>query len=314
MQTILSPEWEDTIGFFIDQIPGYILIKDTRSTFLKACSKSARVFGLNHPDDIVGLKDSDLKDEIAQYANLFAQQDTKLLHIKKPINGFYAISHDGKLRSYIYNKSILKDKKNKIIGIISQSNEIRNPALNRIINKLYNVDATLKSQNKKMVPINYYLTNDNDEDFSIQQFHCLFYLMRHKSVSDIAKILKLPIQKVEENIEQIKEKLHCHTISELIGVAIGKGYFEVIPSGMLMNEPFIPQSLNPPLSSLSLQKRKCLTLLVQGSSIKEIASILRLSRRTVEHYLEHLRVIYDCRNSRELVAKYFLLKGLAGVI
>ena len=56
---------------------------------------------------------------------------------------------------------------------------------------------------------------------------------------------------------------------------------------------------------LSNQQINCLHLLAQGFSAKEIAERLNLSRRTVESYLAHVRNIFGCRNSNELIAKYY---------
>jgi DNA-binding CsgD family transcriptional regulator len=317
--TTIPREYRDAIDLFINHIPGYTLIKDLNSIFLKACSKSALVFGLKDAEEIAGLKDSDLRDEIARYSKLFSEQDAKLLRIKKPISGFYAIYHDGRLRSYIYNKAILNDKKNRPFGIISQSNEIKEQAISRVIAKLFKMDTQLKSGEKKIEPINYYLTDAYEENLSKLQLHCLFYLLRRKSIPEIATILNISVRSVEANIEQIKNQFGCHTNKELVDNAIHKNYLEIIPKDIIDNKTCILKNFAsshsspvlPAINCLSPQKRKCFLLLVEGFSVKEIAQILNLSPRTVEHHLEQLRILYCCRNSRELISKYFLLKDQA---
>jgi len=57
--------------------------------------------------------------------------------------------------------------------------------------------------------------------------------------------------------------------------------------------PITPQQLN------------CLSLLASGKSAKEIAKILNLSPRTVDHYLQHLRTRLKCKNSKELISLYY---------
>lgn len=42
-----------------------------------------------------------------------------------------------------------------------------------------------------------------------------------------------------------------------------------------------------------------------GFTAKEIAEQLNLSRRTVESYFALIRHVYGCRNSKELIAKYY---------
>lgn len=61
--------------------------------------------------------------------------------------------------------------------------------------------------------------------------------------------------------------------------------------------------------ALSKQQKNCLYLLAMGFSAKEIADQLHLSRRTVESYLAHIREVYGCRNSKELIARYYQNNG-----
>jgi DNA-binding CsgD family transcriptional regulator len=55
---------------------------------------------------------------------------------------------------------------------------------------------------------------------------------------------------------------------------------------------------------LSSQQGKCLLLLVKGKSAKEIGLEMKLSHRTVEHYLEKIRRQLGCSSTRELIASY----------
>jgi DNA-binding CsgD family transcriptional regulator len=55
---------------------------------------------------------------------------------------------------------------------------------------------------------------------------------------------------------------------------------------------------------LSSQQSKCLLLLAKGKSAKEIAIEMKLSHRTVEHYLERIRKQLGCSSTREVIASY----------
>lgn len=55
---------------------------------------------------------------------------------------------------------------------------------------------------------------------------------------------------------------------------------------------------------LSPQRSQCLLYLAQGKSIKEIASVMNLAPKTIEHYLELLRKELGCRSSKELIVAY----------
>jgi DNA-binding CsgD family transcriptional regulator len=55
--------------------------------------------------------------------------------------------------------------------------------------------------------------------------------------------------------------------------------------------------------NLSTRQLECLYHLVKGKSMKQIANILSLSLRTVEHYLEAARVKMHCANRSQLIEK-----------
>lgn len=63
------------------------------------------------------------------------------------------------------------------------------------------------------------------------------------------------------------------------------------------------KDLNMPIF-LSYQQSKCLQLLAQGKSAKEIAVEMKLSHRTVEHYLEKIRKTLGCASNKELLIFY----------
>ena len=56
---------------------------------------------------------------------------------------------------------------------------------------------------------------------------------------------------------------------------------------------------------LTERQLDCLFYLVQGMTIREIAEILSLSARTVEHYLEAVKAKLGCKNRSQLIAKAF---------
>lgn len=56
---------------------------------------------------------------------------------------------------------------------------------------------------------------------------------------------------------------------------------------------------------LSSQQSRCLRLLMKGKSAKEIGQAMKLSHRTVEHYLDKIRKTLGCASNKELVVLYF---------
>jgi DNA-binding CsgD family transcriptional regulator len=58
-------------------------------------------------------------------------------------------------------------------------------------------------------------------------------------------------------------------------------------------------------SHIPNQQLNCLKLLAAGYSVKGIANQINLSPRTVEHYLERLRLKLNCKNGKDLIAYYY---------
>ncbi|WP_019215119.1 response regulator transcription factor [Legionella tunisiensis] len=54
-------------------------------------------------------------------------------------------------------------------------------------------------------------------------------------------------------------------------------------------------------SHLTKRQMDCLYHLVKGMTIKQIANTLNLSPKTVEHYLDAVKVKLKCRNRAELI-------------
>lgn len=60
---------------------------------------------------------------------------------------------------------------------------------------------------------------------------------------------------------------------------------------------------NKDQKKLAKRQTECLYYLVRGMTIKQIAKALNLSDRTVESYLEDLKVKLNCLNKSDLIAK-----------
>ncbi len=54
--------------------------------------------------------------------------------------------------------------------------------------------------------------------------------------------------------------------------------------------------------SLSRRERECVRLLLKGKSMKETAALLSLSPRTVEHYVDTIKIKFSCQYKNEVFA------------
>ncbi len=59
--------------------------------------------------------------------------------------------------------------------------------------------------------------------------------------------------------------------------------------------------LNGQYISFSPRQRQCLALLYRGKTAKEIGRVLSLSHRTVEYYLDHIKMKLGCHTRNELI-------------
>jgi DNA-binding CsgD family transcriptional regulator len=55
---------------------------------------------------------------------------------------------------------------------------------------------------------------------------------------------------------------------------------------------------------LSMRQLECLDLLAKGMTYKQIAANLGLSSRTIEHYIEAIKIKLNCESRHALIAKY----------
>lgn len=68
--------------------------------------------------------------------------------------------------------------------------------------------------------------------------------------------------------------------------------------------------MKPKSSELTDQQLECLFHLVKGKTIRKIGETMKLSHRTVEHYLEAVKIKLSCKTREELIAKAFLMPAI----
>ena len=61
------------------------------------------------------------------------------------------------------------------------------------------------------------------------------------------------------------------------------------------------------LEKLTDQQLECLFNQVKGKTIRKIGETMKLSHRTVEHYLEAVKIKLSCKTREELIEKAFQL-------
>lgn len=73
-------------------------------------------------------------------------------------------------------------------------------------------------------------------NLSSRQEECLYYLIRGKTAGETARVLGIEEATVQQHIVRIKDKLKCHTKSDLIDRSFESGFVYFIPKSVLEKE------------------------------------------------------------------------------
>jgi DNA-binding CsgD family transcriptional regulator len=129
------------------------------------------------------------------------------------------------------------------------------------------------------------------------------------------QVSKLFEENILQNNNEIKKAISIklpwydrnHKIMGLFGMSILMGDDAVSqPLIEMAKMGFLSHSvceLNKETIILSRQQQACANLLLNGMTNKQIAKQLSLSPRTVESYLNHLKIKLNCKNKMELIAR-----------
>lgn len=204
-------------------MPGaYFWKKNRDSVYTDINQDCAALFGFNKKKTMIGFTDEEIPCRIAEFADLFRQQDKTVMTSGAPLR-LLEMHHCAKnqLKIMLNTKNPLRDPKNKIIGTFAYCLDITKQVA-QIKSLLTAISATEGSFILHQ--------KNNDLDLTTRQMDCLFYLLRGKTSKETAAILGLSSRTIEYYIIQLKNKFSCHTKSELVDFAINKGLLNVIPS------------------------------------------------------------------------------------
>ncbi|MEE9452620.1 MAG: LuxR C-terminal-related transcriptional regulator [Gammaproteobacteria bacterium] len=232
MATLTEPQLT-IVRSIINHTQGLVLLKDMDSVYTMANTSVAKMAGFDSPDQLVGITDYDIRNNMVSCAALFVVQDKKVIASGEPMISLDIVPVEGgELRALMHNKSILKDEAGSKLGVLMHAFEVPKDLLIKTCVFLSDHSTHVRS-GKHPQPANY-LLSDHYEGSSLtkRQAECLFYLLRGMSCKSIAKTLGLSHRTIEGYVEIIKFKMGCHSKQELIERSIERGYVEIIPSSI----------------------------------------------------------------------------------
>lgn len=205
----------------IEQLPGYIAWKNNHHHYLGCNRNLADVFGFNHLDQIIGMKDEDL-GETTEEALAFYHDCDKLALNGKTVKMIHNIGSHDSTKSFLLEKKPLFNSEKNIIGTIFHCLELKE----NIIFNLKKHDEKHQIPHSKSYKIGAF---ENPYDLSARELECLFCVLRGMTAKRISEVLQLSKRTVEFYISNIKNKFGSLTKSELMVSSIQYGYMDVIP-------------------------------------------------------------------------------------
>lgn len=197
-----SEQFVDKINNLVENLPGYVLIKDLDSRYIAASEEMPRLLGFANLADMLGKTDGEKNCPAALKAKDFRQEDLNLIQNDIPISSVAHLDYAEGQFSCIYHKWLIHDDNGlpQAIVVFNQPFEFRNR-------------AAAKSHGES----NYF-------KLSKQQLKCLKLLLRGNTYHRISQELSLSPRTVESYINEIKVKMNCHKKSQIIETALKFGY------------------------------------------------------------------------------------------
>jgi len=222
------------VDSIIESLPDPVFWQDL-NLVIQGCNKHiAKLFGFNTTDAMVGTTPLEFRCKAAESAPKFMELDKRVIETQQIINSIIIDTFvDDTMATYLVKKSAIFDN-GRVVGVLSQGIPLnQNTQLVDIGVHLARIDAKRHSNQTAC-----YMLKDQVDDFKLsnREIECLFYLMRGKTMREIADLLFLSPRTAEFHVNGIKQKMNCQTKAELIEKAMANGYMNIIPKRLLSHK------------------------------------------------------------------------------
>jgi DNA-binding CsgD family transcriptional regulator len=220
----------------LSQLPGLIMCMDLNHQFTFANSEAATIFGFKVEDELLGKMPHEIRCKAADAANTFIMQNKEVIESLKVIKllDIHPYAND-LVKIFLTTKLPFLNNNKQVVGAIVTCLEINSNHLSKIFMNIATSDRKYREHNK--VIQRSYKIDDQYHNFKLskQESLCLFYLIRGRSFSQIGAAMNLSKRTVEHYIENVKNKMDCHSKSELIEKAIDQDFLNFIPENLVLN-------------------------------------------------------------------------------
>lgn len=225
---------EDYIDF-VNQAPGIMCLKDMHSVFQACSPQGVEMMGYEKASDIQGTTDFDIKCAAVKGAKEFVLHDQDVMSRGSSSTLNLHTYADGNATIILMQKKILLNK-DKIVGITGVGCDVTH--VNNIAGQLLSLlecDGDYISMDQKKSASYTFHDNYPGDGLTPRESICLFYILRGKNNKEIALILGISQRTVEAHVTKVKNKLQCHSRSQLIEDSLTKGYLKIIIRRLLSN-------------------------------------------------------------------------------
>lgn len=217
---------------FVEKLPGLFFVKDANSCYISASSGSAQIFGFSDVEQVVGIRDYNLRCKASEAANGFIAEDQQVVSTGKSMVTLNVCCYsDDKWMLLLGQKKPVIDKNGDASGVFFQGIDITDLSVLK-----YCMQLNERSLGVGSAKSTSYILNAEHcplRQLSARQQECLFWLVRGKTFREIAVLLGLSLRTVEAYIECIKNKLGCYTKGQIIEKAIDSGFLFYVPRRLL---------------------------------------------------------------------------------
>lgn len=213
----------------LSHVPGLVLWKYPDARFMCANQRAIADMGFAHFTQMSGCYPRDMKNQSSKMHDRFVENTRYVIEQQcSVINVFSLYLASGRWSLHIGEEQPLLDAQQSIIGVSAHSMDVTATPIAAHLAGLF-LDHRKKGGIQLQQGIYRYSEAYEAWNLSPRQGECLFWLLQHKSSSEIGALLGLTKRTVESYIRLIKSKFQVSTLSELSDFAHEHGLQCYIP-------------------------------------------------------------------------------------
>lgn len=217
------------LSFSMRNLPGLMILKDFQSTFLEITQDFAALLGWKTAAECAGKTDYDIPCNAVEFADEFIKMDKQAMDFSERSFTLDMQNYSLGWKLLLVERNPVHDELDVVSGLFNQCFDVSNTNQFRSFLALHQLDNKIFGANTK--PASYSLTQiSNPFDLTEKQENCLFFLIRGKTIKEIAKIFNVSPRTIESHLAAIKVKLNCISKSDVIEKIINSGLIYYVPN------------------------------------------------------------------------------------